>query len=267
MPITEKSRETPREFTACALADRELSSSRNPWAIARMQELQHNMTMTPSSTYAWGSWGWTGERSPAPSHPTVLAFPGARLCVTDTARQWKVLRTVYDEEPDALFPAVEKLRRTTVNEALAQRFRIKTPEDRDRLNLPSLEEATVEDIHALCDRFSDWVAKRGRGGPLARPVFHAVLCFATSSSSMPSPSVSLRPCRVTCLRSSLRQTGTSSQLTGILVLLGESAWMLGKGERDGKMESVENPEASGSLCSTGYIVPSLPPYWAEEDEF
>ena len=88
MPIAEKFGSIPHEFTAYLLADRELSASRDPWAIGRMRELKLHMANTPDSTYAWGSWGWTSKRTGLLrefsrfSHPAVR--PVGLYGITDT---------------------------------------------------------------------------------------------------------------------------------------------------------------------------------------
>jgi len=44
---------------------------------------------------------------------------------------------------------------TSVNEALVQQFYIDLLEDKDRLNLPDLDKATVEDICILNNQFRE----------------------------------------------------------------------------------------------------------------
>ncbi|KAK4034660.1 hypothetical protein C8A01DRAFT_18573 [Parachaetomium inaequale] len=166
MPITEKIDKIPYELTHCS-SNLRGACNRDPGAMYRMREMSHHMHNTPSSTYAWGSWGWT------------------------------ILRTVYDKESDALFPAaIEKLRRWvvgywihygrfcgfgepdiaraekkadgSVNDALGERLRFEVLEDRERLNMPDLGKTTAEDIQTLCNRFHKWVASVGED-PDTRP--------------------------------------------------------------------------------------------------
>lgn len=122
---------------------------------------------------------WLTVCSTAESQPThrargvtlvsVLSLYPRLLKLTST----QVLRTVYTEESDVLFSrAIEQLERWmtrhylhisrfpmwegrklarpkpdgTLNEELARRFRIEVIEDKDKLDFPSLEDATFENI-------------------------------------------------------------------------------------------------------------------------
>jgi hypothetical protein len=84
----------------------------------------------------------------------------------------------------------EKVER--IGQRSSGRLRLEVVEDKDRLNMPDLEKATVDDIQALCDRFHEWVASVGED-PKAQPP--ATLGSAAFLSSTPRLSQPLLLCR------------------------------------------------------------------------
>ncbi|KAK1761701.1 hypothetical protein QBC33DRAFT_582207 [Phialemonium atrogriseum] len=84
---------------------------------------------------------------------------------------YTILRTVYTKESDALFPiaigklpskmATDQKSNGSVNEELGRRFRVEVVEDKDKLNLPNLDDATFEDIKAFRRYFDQWVVALG----------------------------------------------------------------------------------------------------------
>ncbi|KAL3954475.1 hypothetical protein ACCO45_010038 [Purpureocillium lilacinum] len=130
----------------------------DPHAVGWLTALKDNIHRSGDVAYGKGSWGFT------------------------------VLRTVYTEESDALFPVAikaleqwitnyyvhlhrfpwfgtqgERCQKTdgSANEEISRRFRIEVLEDKDTMNFPTLAGASHETIQALVDRFNQWVVDVG----------------------------------------------------------------------------------------------------------
>ncbi|KAH6988493.1 hypothetical protein EDB80DRAFT_730179 [Ilyonectria destructans] len=157
MSIQQTSESPPQEYITDSLRPR--IPNRDSTAIWRMRTLSDVMYSSPDLKYARGTWGYT------------------------------ILRTVYTEESDLLFPiVVKKLQKWvtevwvhwrrfprwgekgeegkksngSVNDEVARRFCVEVIEDKENLNIPELKDASPEDIKLLCDRFSSWAI--GVGG-------------------------------------------------------------------------------------------------------
>jgi hypothetical protein len=121
-------------------------------------------------TYGSGSWGYTDQ---------YLACPKSKVVGVSSLdyRAHAVLRTAHSSETDAIWPvAMEKLERwvtryfvywtrfftnkpdTTIKDELARRFVIEVIDvEPERLAIPDLHKASLEDIKALGSIFEEWV--------------------------------------------------------------------------------------------------------------
>jgi hypothetical protein len=225
----------------------------------------------------------------------------------------RVLRTVYDDESDALFhPTVDKLRRWmveywlhygrisgfgeeaqasaekmsngSVNEALGERLRFEIVEDKDRLDVPDPEKATVDEIQVLCDRFHEWVAGVGED-PEAQPPASPRLCSflaidAKALADLASVPDEIPPLQVAVDFEEFIRRRYSAMYNGWAWIVDPRAvrryregvdldpkhrgwmridpglicsawfllvWLLMKGDGDGMIEGHENPKGSGRI--------------------
>ncbi|KAL0936260.1 uncharacterized protein CTRU02_208475 [Colletotrichum truncatum] len=151
-------KDLPRELYAWSLSGKGVKDFRDGTAVWWLQILQDVYYNADPKTHGRNSWGYT------------------------------VLRTVYTNESDKLFPiAVERLKRWvvsyyvhstrfpswgargiaqqktdgSVNDELGRRFRLEVLEDKDRLNFPSLENASHDDVSKLCKHFRQWTVSVG----------------------------------------------------------------------------------------------------------
>jgi hypothetical protein len=138
--------------------------NRDQIAMGRMYELWDSMRC--GSTYAHGSWGYTGRLVAVQRMIPQLTLP--------------VLRTTYSEESDRLWPiAMAKLRLwvvdyfiysgcirnnkpdMTVNTELGRRFVLEVVESKEleALKLADLAKATQDDIESLTGIFDAWLVQ------------------------------------------------------------------------------------------------------------
>ncbi len=174
---------------------------------------------------------------------------------------------------------------TSVNEALAQRFRIDVLEDdKDRLNLPDLDKTTVEDIRTLNNRFRQWAESVGEdaGTPSSPRFSYFLVIDAVSLQELAALSEQIPLLRQVAVdrdeflrrraeyncgqlwlvdsRAVVSHHEDSDQRYRGWMKIGVSslpeawfyaAWMLGEGGGDEKIECMANPEGSGSFWYVG----------------
>ncbi|KAK3900322.1 hypothetical protein C8A05DRAFT_45815 [Staphylotrichum tortipilum] len=171
--------------------------------------------------------------------------------------------------------------------ALAQRFHIDLLEDKDQLNLPDLDKATVEDIRTLNNRFREWAESVGEDPNAGLPP-DPRLCGFLAINALSLRELATLPEHLPPLQPAVDQDEFLRRRAqfhcGQLWLVdsraalsyheGEdsdprycgwmkigvsslpdawfySVWMLGEGDGDDKIECAENPKDSGTSWYVG----------------
>ncbi|KAF9876681.1 hypothetical protein CkaCkLH20_06089 [Colletotrichum karsti] len=112
------------------------------------------------NTYGKGSWGYTVLRTVYTDESDTL-FPLAMERLKLWVVQYYVHRTRFPLWGDRGVRDFIRMKDASVNEELGRRFRIESLEDKEALNKPRLENASHDDVKSLCEYFKKWVISVG----------------------------------------------------------------------------------------------------------